>query len=232
MTVGVATDINPVVTTPGMPEPTTVQNGYDYNSAIQRRSEDIDLIGKGQNDYSKQLADRRVETQGAKLISDATNNAAKVQAAATAAATAAANKTINNKVLAADKAGTGISPDGSLRSKLVSGAAAFKGVNYKWGGNTPKGFDCSGLVQYVYGKYGINDGRTSQQQATHGTVTPLNKLQQGDFVAWGNSPATSHHIAIYAGNGMVWESPKTGSQVRLRRIYANEAGIMGIHLNI
>ena len=94
MTLGaeVATTNNPAITTFGMPEPATVQNGYDYNSAIQRRSQDIDLIGQGANDYSKQLADRRVQLQASQRVAGAIAQAAKVQAAATAAATAAANK--------------------------------------------------------------------------------------------------------------------------------------------
>jgi cell wall-associated NlpC family hydrolase len=63
-------------------------------------------------------------------------------------------------------------------------------------------------------------------------MTDVRSLKQGDLVAWGNSPASAHHIAIYAGNGMIWEAPHTGAQVRLRKISPNEAGIMGISLGI
>jgi cell wall-associated NlpC family hydrolase len=120
-----------------------------------------------------------------------------------------------------------------LRSKLVNYASKFKGTPYVWGAESPKdGFDCSGLVQYVYGKMGVKMPRVSQQQATMGKVTNVQSLKPGDFVAWGNSPATAHHIAIYAGNGMVWEAPHKGATVRLRRVNPGERGIMGIALSI
>lgn len=176
---------------------------YDFDSAIKRRFDSINEIGDVANNYSQQLAQRRIQAQQAQTQGQV--------------------EAIQN---------TGVVNDGSLRSKLVSGAAAFKGVDYQWGGESPKGFDCSGLIQYVYGKMGVNMPRVSQQQAQQGRVTPINQLKQGDFVAWGNSPATAHHIAIYAGNGMVWEAPHRGAQVRLRRISPSEAGIMGIALNI
>ena len=178
---------------------------YDYDSAIKRRFQGIQEIGDSANAYAQRLANDRLTA----------NLAAKQQ---------------QWRDQANSYAGT--AADGSLRSKLVSGAAAFKGVDYVWGGESPKGFDCSGLVQYVYAQMGVKMPRVSQQQATMGKVTPINQLQAGDLVGWGDSPATAHHIAIYAGNGMVWEAPHTGAQVRLRKISPTEAGIMGIHLNL
>lgn len=77
----VATDANPAVPSFNTPGSTTVQNGYDYDSAIRRRAEGINAIGQGANDYSKQLADRRVEAQSAKIQADAiTRSAAMAQA--------------------------------------------------------------------------------------------------------------------------------------------------------
>lgn len=202
---------------------------YDFDAAIMRRRDTDNEIGANANSFSKQVADRRVEI----AAQTSREKVAKINSDS-AAATAKSKATIQaaSQKYNETPTGTGISPDGTLRSKLVSGAAAFKGTNYVWGGAKPGGFDCSGLVQYVYGKLGINYGRVSQQQATKGKVTPLSQLQQGDFVAWGSSPATAHHIAIYAGNGMVWESPHKGAKVRLRKVSAGESQIMGIHLNI
>jgi peptidoglycan DL-endopeptidase CwlO len=182
---------------------------YDFDSAIKRRFQPINEIGDQANQYSQQLAQRRVEAMRAQTL-----NAARAQT----------------------DGSEGFSytgPGGNdLRSRLVKGAAAFKGVDYVWGGSSPKGFDCSGLIQYVYGKMGVKVPRVSQQQAQMGRVTAVNKLKPGDFVAWGNSPATATHIAVYAGNGMVWEAPHKGAQVRLRPVSPNERGIMGIALNI
>lgn len=211
------------ITDPGQELPT--RPTYDYQSAIQRRLEPVDAIGDGANQYAKQLADRRVQAS----MQAAQDRISQMQQDTQIKA---AHYNGGGGFVKGQPVADGTSPDGSMRNKLVQGAAAFKGVDYVWGGESPKGFDCSGLIQYVYGKMGVNMPRVSQQQATQGKVTPITQLQQGDFVAWGNSPATAHHIAIYAGNGMVWEAPHTGAQVRLRKISPSEAGIMGIHLNL
>jgi hypothetical protein len=116
----------------------------------------------------------------------------------------------------------------AMRKKILDAAGKYVGTPYKWGGAKPGGFDCSGLIDYVYSAMGINMPRVSQQQAKMGTITrDIRTLQPGDFIAWGN-PA--HHIAIYAGNGMILESPHTGANVRYRKFNMNESGIYGVKL--
>ena len=94
-------------------------------------------------------------------------------------------------------------------------AASLAGVPYVYGGTTPSGFDCSGFTQYVFNRLGIRLPRTAeeQRQATTRVSTP----QVGDLVFFG-SPA--YHVGIYAGNGMMWDSPTTGKSVALRSIFA------------
>jgi cell wall-associated NlpC family hydrolase len=112
----------------------------------------------------------------------------------------------------------------NLRARLVNQVAAEKGVKYTWGGTSPKtGFDCSGLVQWAYGKLGISMPRTSGPQARMGVRMPINRLTVGDLVA---HPG---HIAVYAGNGYMWEAPHTGSAVRLVPIRSN---MYGVHLTL
>ena len=104
----------------------------------------------------------------------------------------------------------------AFRSGGVLGiAAGFAGTPYVYGGTTPSGFDCSGFTQYVFGQIGINLPRTAEQQRQF--ATPVSVPQPGDLVFFG---APAYHLGIYAGNGMMWDSPHTGSSVGLRSVYS------------
>lgn len=105
------------------------------------------------------------------------------------------------------------------------------GVPYQWGGTTPSGFDCSGFVQYVYGKMGIQLPRVSYQQANAGQRISLKGLQAGDLVAWdlNNRNNGADHIAIYLGGGMIAEAPAPGIPLRVRKLGRNE-GAWGVRI--
>lgn len=95
---------------------------------------------------------------------------------------------------------------------IVAYASNFLGVPYVWGGTSPSGFDCSGLVYYVYAHFGINLPRTSQAQQNVGVPVSRSQLQPGDLVFFG-SPA--HHVGIYVGNGSFINAPRTGRNVSI-----------------
>ena len=65
---------------------------------------------------------------------------------------------------------------------IVNYAKNFLGVRYVYGGSSPNGFDCSGLVQYVYKHFGINISRTTKTQINDGREVGRNNLQLGDLV--------------------------------------------------
>lgn len=88
-------------------------------------------------------------------------------------------------------------PVSSNVEALLVSAKNYIGVPYLWGGTTPKGFDCSGLVVYVYGGQGIKLPRTSQEQQAFAKPVGLDELVPGDLVFWG-SPA--YHVGIYLGD--------------------------------
>ena len=102
----------------------------------------------------------------------------------------------------------GVTPDsasGDVGSDAVSLASTFKGTPYVWGGEKPGGFDCSGLVQYVYSKLGVDLPRHSSDQAKAGTPVALNDLRPGDLVFLARPSTTSASTPATAR----WSSPRT-----------------------
>jgi peptidoglycan DL-endopeptidase CwlO len=95
-------------------------------------------------------------------------------------------------------------------------AASLAGIDYVYGGTTTAGFDCSGFTQYVFNKVGISLPRTAEQQRQ--ATTPVSNPQPGDLVFFG---APAYHNGIYAGNGMMWDSPRTGKAVAKRSIWSS-----------
>jgi len=95
-------------------------------------------------------------------------------------------------------------------------AASLKGIYYVYGGTTLAGFDCSGYTQYVFNRVGITLPRTAEEQRQF--ATPVSTPLPGDLVFFG---VPAHHVGIYAGNGMMWDSPQTGAAIALRSIYAS-----------
>lgn len=118
------------------------------------------------------------------------------------------------------------------RKGVISTARGFLGTPYVWGGTNPGGFDCSGLVQYVYKQMGINLPRVSFQQATAGKRIGIKDLRPGDLVAWDNSSRNNgaDHIAIYIGGGQIIEAPRPGLSVRIRGLGGDE-GAWGVRIN-
>ncbi|MFV5993254.1 C40 family peptidase [Streptomyces sp. NPDC056231] len=103
-------------------------------------------------------------------------------------------------------------------TKALKIAASKKGSPYRYGATGPHRFDCSGLTQYAFKKVGKKLPRTAQQQYNKTRHVSASKRKRGDlvFFHWGRSV---YHVGIYAGRGKIWHSPKTGSVVRLEKIW-------------
>lgn len=95
---------------------------------------------------------------------------------------------------------------------IVNTAKKYIGVRYVYGGTTPSGFDCSGLVQYVCRQNGISVNRTSRSQYSNGVAVSKNNLQPGDLVFFSKGSGISH-VGIYAGGGQVIHAPSPGKRV-------------------
>lgn len=95
-------------------------------------------------------------------------------------------------------------------------AARELGQPYLWGGAEPGGFDCSGLVQYVYDRAGIRLPRTAQEQynATR-KVGGGESLIPGMLAFFGSSASNVTHVGIYLGAGKMLDAPHTGANVRI-----------------
>jgi hypothetical protein len=97
--------------------------------------------------------------------------------------------------------------------KVVQEAIKYVGIPYLWAGESPStGFDCSGLVKYVYSKFGISLPHYSRSQATYGTAVAKEDLLPGDLVFF-YSPIS--HVGIYVGGGLMINAPRSGDLVTI-----------------
>ncbi|WP_234124562.1 C40 family peptidase [Clostridium hydrogenum] len=124
-----------------------------------------------------------------------------------------ANNTINNNNNN-NKPSPISTPSGVSGMAVVAFASQYVGVPYLWGGTTPNGFDCSGLVQYAYARFGISLPRTSQEQVGSG-VPVTGNLQPGDLLFFEPSSSGPQHVGMYVGDNMFIEAPHTGANVRI-----------------
>ena len=103
--------------------------------------------------------------------------------------------------------------DGRVRT-LLKRALALLGTPYRWGGSTTDGFDCSGLVGYVFSSaLGIELPRVSRQMAHSGEKVDRDALSAGDLVFFSRRGKRVDHVGIYLGNGRFVHAPRTGKDV-------------------
>jgi cell wall-associated NlpC family hydrolase len=98
---------------------------------------------------------------------------------------------------------------------VLATADDYVGTKYVWGGTSPNGFDCSGFVQYVFRRHGIELPRTSRQQALVGQAVSrsLGALEVGDLMFFATNGSRIDHIAIYAGDNQILHSSSSGGGV-------------------
>ncbi len=97
----------------------------------------------------------------------------------------------------------------------LSFALAQIGVPYVWGGESPAGYDCSGLVQAAYHSVGIAIARTSEEQFASEAHLPAGaQLEPGDLVFFGPSPRDATHVGMVVGPGEMVDAPHPGTDVR------------------
>ena len=111
---------------------------------------------------------------------------------------------------------TAVTPDGTVAppsqyTGVVGIAMRYLGVPYVWGGASPSGFDCSGLVMYVYGQMGVSLPHYTGAQWNVGVPVSRSDLQPGDLVFFDGLG----HVGIYIGGGQFIHAPHTGTVVQI-----------------
>jgi cell wall-associated NlpC family hydrolase len=118
-------------------------------------------------------------------------------------------------------------------AQVLATADRYVGTRYRYGGESPaEGFDCSGFVQYVFGRQGVELPRTSYLQAGAGRAAPrsVGALQPGDLMFFASKGGRVDHVAIYAGDGRIIHASAGSGRVRYDEIDSDRGNWFLDHL--
>ena len=150
-----------------------------------------------------------------KAMEAAQARAAKLAAERAAAARESASHVQQNP-------GRGTTSSAGAHGGIVGIAQRYLGVPYVWGGASPSGFDCSGLVMYCYAQVGISLPHNAAMQYADCTPVAHGSEQPGDLVFFGPSAGGIHHVGIYVGGGSMIDAPYTGVDVRYDSAFSGD----------
>jgi cell wall-associated NlpC family hydrolase len=102
-------------------------------------------------------------------------------------------------------------------SSIVETARRYLGVRYVLGGTTPRAFDCSGFVRYVFALHGLQLPRTAHEQAALGVAPDSHDLEPGDLLFFYGGRG-AQHIAMYIGGDSIIHASSSGHRVKLDRL--------------
>jgi peptidoglycan DL-endopeptidase CwlO len=198
-----------------------------FKAAIQRQRAELRRAHSEQQTIVAQKAaqKQRIESQLAsrrQLLSSIKGQIARMKAAEEAQqrqlAAAARSRLGGVQVPLPDGVGVSAStPEGSVvappnvHGGVVGIAMRYLGVPYVWGGSTPRGFDCSGFVAYVFAQIGVGLPHSSYAMYGMGTPVSISQLEPGDLVFF----TGASHMGIYIGGGQFIHAPHAGDVVKI-----------------
>ena len=105
-------------------------------------------------------------------------------------------------------------PEHPAAPAAATNALDMLGRPYRYGGDTPKGFDCSGLVQYSYARAGVKVPRSTEAQRKGTAPVPPKQLKKGDLLFFDQDGRKYSHVGIYLGDNWFVHAPSGGKSVR------------------
>jgi len=111
----------------------------------------------------------------------------------------------------------------SLGARAVRIAAEEIGAPYRYGGMSPGGFDCSGLVAYVYGRLGVDLPHNAAAQYSYGHPVSRRQLRPGDLVFFHGLG----HVGLYIGRGRIIHAPRSGERVEIQSLTERSGSVEG-----
>ncbi len=159
-------------------------------------------------------------------VQTASVKAAAVKSATTTSASATALKTagkVSRSITAATLAAAAVEEAPSINEQIISYAKQLNGVKYLYGGNTPQtGFDCSGLIGYVYKKFGITLNRSAEAMYSNGIKVSKSQLEAGDILFFDASSRKASgridHAGIYLGGDSFIHASSSNGEVRIQKL--------------